>query len=189
VVGLWGAQLPRVAIPRARPYPYSTAFHGWGPRPFGRVSQLCASACLGGGLGQRSSGPLRCSGTGVPSYSAGRGSLGGGLPLIYTADPLMGPPIVTECSIAPAVRIAALSLHCNLEAHPCISSALPSWRVQSTVTASIAARSGTRGCLSAATTSASTCPQMCISLSATPSRPRLLPPHAMIPRGHDTQGS
>ncbi len=49
---------------------------GQSPRPYGSVSQLCASACLGGGLGQCSSGSLRCSGAGVPSYLAGRGSLG-----------------------------------------------------------------------------------------------------------------
>jgi hypothetical protein len=36
---------------RARPYPYSTAFYGWGPSPlwYGSVSQLCASAWLGWG--------------------------------------------------------------------------------------------------------------------------------------------
>jgi hypothetical protein len=40
-------------------------FHGWGPRPFGNVSQQCAAACLGGGLGKRSSGCLRCSDPGA----------------------------------------------------------------------------------------------------------------------------
>ncbi len=39
-------------------------------------NQLCASACLEDGPGQRSSGSLRCSGAAVPSCLAGRGSLG-----------------------------------------------------------------------------------------------------------------
>jgi hypothetical protein len=50
--------------------------YGWGPHPFGSAIRSCASASLGGGLGIRSSGSLRCPGVGVPSYLAGRGSLG-----------------------------------------------------------------------------------------------------------------
>ncbi len=53
VVGLWGA--PGGKIPRARLYPNSTTLYGWGPRPFGSAIRPCASACLGGRLGQRSS--------------------------------------------------------------------------------------------------------------------------------------
>ncbi len=76
--GWWSAYgAPLVAkFPELGCIPYSTTFEGWGPRPFGSVSKLCVFKCLGGGLGSRSSGSLWCSGAGVPSYLAARGSLG-----------------------------------------------------------------------------------------------------------------